>query len=450
MQDQSLASRVVGHHIFAERESQYIRWYPKTLTAVAGVAPITRQDSRFAGIYIHVPFCDQLCGFCPFNKIESRNDLIDLFLCALEKEIISYGKLLGRRDLRFVYLGGGTPSSLKPSQIERILSLIDYHLGGLSGAEITLESHPLHLKPDYARGVRLAGVNRISSGIQSLDESTLRRIGAYHSQEHAIAAIQTSVSEFDSVAIDLLFRCRGQTVADWESQVAAVGNLIGVDHVSCYSLVLKNDAEQPSAATDAQMAVVAGDVLASYGFEHYASCASSGMDFARNGRKSVYEELHWKAPQVEFLGLGPGALGFVGGVVTINGLSVPRYAAAINRGFLPLVSATRVSKDEMMRRYFVLGVKTFFVELRPFCELFDEDPEKIFKDEIQLLERDGLAFVENDLLTLTTVGRLFVDCVSSRFFSKEERNVPHPEEPEIRRIELTAQRLLDGLGARRA
>jgi oxygen-independent coproporphyrinogen-3 oxidase len=149
-----------------------------------------------------------------------------------------------------------------------------------------------------------------------------------------------------------------------------------------------------------------------------------------------YELRHWAAPQAGFYGLGPGAFGFAGGHTTVNRLSVPRYCDDLESGVLPIVSALRVEEDELRHRYFALGVKALSVPLRPYRETFGRDPLDDFSAEIESLLSDNLAEIERDALVLTSAGRLYVDVCSATFYSSAEREVPHPEEPEIRKIEL--------------
>lgn len=425
-----------AHQLFPERESTYIRWYPKTLTPTDGVEPAFPREPDPEGIYIHVPFCDRLCLFCPFNKRQTRPDLLRKFLLGLRAEIRLYAQLCGvSRPLRFIYFGGGTPSVLTSGILTNILSEIASWFPLADDLEVTLESHPTHLTPSYVHRVREAGITRISSGVQGFDDRLLQRIGAQHQAADSHRAIESVAGELGGIAIDLLFRCPGQSLADWQRQLEIAIGLPGVSHVSCYSLVLEASAAQPDPHVDAEMTLAAHRMLEAAGFAHYASCASGGFDFARPGMKCAYEERHWGAPQSEFLGLGPGALGFVGGAATVNGLSVDRYEQRLTRGRFPLVSVTGMSVEEEMRRYFVLGVKTLRVPFAPFRARYGVEPRALFAPEIERLATWGFTDVHDDELVLTELGRLFVDSVSEVFFSREERNVPHPEEPEIRAIE---------------
>lgn len=431
-----LLRTLLEHPNFSSRESDYIRWYPKSLTGIE--ASRMNIAAKPSGIYIHVPFCDKLCRFCPFNKQQTRVNEVDAYVSALLKEIELYAALSKGPPLEFIYFGGGTPSILAPQVLNSILSAIQKSFACADTIEISAECHPSHLVPDWVRGARDVGINRISTGIQSFDDAMLVKLGAQHTAQQGLKAIETVGEVFGSIAIDLLFRCPEQTVDNWLAQLDCALEMECVDHLSLYSLVAKNPETLPVPEVEAQMTVMAYERATATGFEHYASCASGGFDFAKPGRRCRYEVRHWGAPQAEFLGLGPGALGYVGGYTTVNGLGLDRYLRELAANRLPLVSATYVNDDEARRRYFVLGVKTLDVPLGPFVAQFGIDARSVFAREFALLQELGFATFDANHLSLTALGRLFVDSASAMFFSEGEKLIPHPEEPEIRRMEVAA------------
>ncbi len=433
-----LLQSLVNHARFATRESDYIRWYPKTLT------PFTRggfaDTPRPNGIYVHVPFCDRLCRFCPFNKQATEAQDVDAFVKALLLEIDLYATMSDSPGLEFIYFGGGSPSALPAATLGAIVEHIRLRFPLREHIEISAECHPTHLDRPFVRGLKSAGFTRISTGIQSFDAEALVRMGAQHTVSDVRRSIDSVGEVFGSLAIDLLFRCPGQTLEHWLSQVEQACSFDVIDHLSLYSLVAKDSSTQPSIEMEAEMTVRAYELLNGKGFHHYASCASGGFDFAKPGRHCAYEERHWGAPQAEFLGLGPGALGFAAGCTTVNGLGLDNYVASLHAGRLAVVSATPTDADEAMRRYFVLGVKTLDVPLAPFRARFGTDPLVHFAREIGQLQDIGFATTSHEWLRLTALGRLFVDSVSAVFFSAAEAEVPHPEEPQIRRVEVALKR----------
>lgn len=388
-----------------------------------------------------MPFCDRLCRFCPFNKQATEKSDVERFVRALLLEIDCYAAMSESPGIEFIYFGGGSPSALPARTLGQIVERISMRFPLRSNLEICAECHPTHLDRDFCSDLKRLGFTRISTGIQSFDQSALERMGAQHEVADVHRAIESVGQVFGSVAIDLLFRCPGQSVEQWLAQLDQACSHAAVDHLSLYSLIAKDPSTQPAPEVEAEMTVRAHEFLVDRGFHHYASCASGGFDFAKPGRHCVYEERHWGAPQAEFLGLGPGALGFVSGCTTVNGLGLDDYALNLESGRLAVVSATGTDREEAMRRFFVLGVKTLEVPLAPFRQEFGVDPRQQFADEFAQLAALGFAEVADDWLRLTALGRLFVDSVSSAFFSAREADVPHPEEPQIRRVEVSLKRV---------
>lgn len=433
-----LHAAFVGHERFFDRNSVYIRWYPKTLTAPPATTAFRAESPRPRGVYIHVPFCDRLCRFCPFNKRVSDPSLVSRYVDTLMVEIGLYSSITGRSDLNYVYFGGGTPSVLSAHQVAAILRKLGDSFGLSSDVEVTLESHPTHITRQFLSDMSGVGVTRFSTGIQAFDDAMLARLGAQHGADDVERALKAAELVGAPIAIDLLFRCEGQDLQHWRRQLHRVGGPIA--HVSCYSLILKDEMRQPSIETEAEMTLAIAEALHAKGFSHYASCASGGFDYALPGRQCRYGVRHWQAPQDEYLGIGPGALGYLANRTTVNGLELPRYFDQLSKGRLPWVSATKATPDEAQRRYFVLGVKTLKVPLGPFAEQFGVSADSRFREEFDRLEAWGFVRLHDNCLELTELGKLFVDTISAEFFSPSERDVPHPEEPEIRRMEVQQKR----------
>jgi oxygen-independent coproporphyrinogen-3 oxidase len=392
------------------------------------------------GVYVHVPFCDRICKFCPFNKQLTRSDHVDKYATLLLKEVSLIAQSIAGGSLEFVYLGGGSPSVLKPAQIAKLLDCLNSTIGIQANAEVSVEVHPSHAAPHYLRELRSIGVNRISMGIQSFLPEALNSLGATHSSEIANSAVTAARETFDNMAIDLLYAYHGQTMEDWRFDLSRAVTEYDVPHISCYALVpLAKDYRQPSPTDEIEFAVEAMDFLETHGLYHYASCASGGFDACRLGLECRYEAGHWSAPQKAFLGLGPGAFGFTGRHTTVNSLSTEVYFEALSDDRLPLASVFEVSELELKHRYFSLGVKGLKVPLQPYRDTFGSEPLTDFASQIGRLRDTGLADVNGDFLSLTRSGRLFVDTCSSLFFSPAEAGVPHPEEPEIRILERSVR-----------
>lgn len=442
----TLVDLIHSNSWFENRESEYLRWYPKALIPIDGSEPEDLANKfldqaghlpSVEGVYIHIPFCDRLCRFCPFNKRQRDEALLTRYVDALLSEIQLYGLSLQRSaQLDYIYFGGGTPSVLAPEEIDKILSALDRHVGRINETEITLETHPTHATVEYMDAVRSVGVNRMSIGVQAYSDSELIKMGAQHTADDVERALASAETVGFPVGIDLLYRRVGHTKELWIEELKKTANRNIIEHVSCYSLVLKNDRDQPDTFEDVTLACTALEVLESAGFEHYAACASGGLDFGKPGRHCSYEVDHWRAPQTSFLGLGAGAFGYLSQGNTVNGLGIPQYIESALNGRLPLASVRFLTKPERMRRYFILGVKTLEVDLEPFAAEFGRDAREVFSREFETLLDLGLAECNEKRLLLSATGRLFTDQIAELFYTEEDRLEDHPEEPEVRRAEL--------------
>jgi oxygen-independent coproporphyrinogen-3 oxidase len=361
--------------------------------------------------------------------------MINRYVKALSGELREWGSRV-HGPLEFVYFGGGTPSVLSGAQWETLFNTITDSFTYAPNVEITSEVHPTHATIEGLRLLRSVGVSRVSMGVQSFQEQSLSSLGATHTANHSHQACEAAMNIYDDVAIDLLYAHSEQSAESWELDLQLAISQYVIPHLSCYAVVpIAAGARSSTPATEISMAVKALNMSSASGLLHYASCASGGFDVCRPGSECQYELQHWRAPQAQYCACGPGAFGFVDGYLTANAPSLDTYLDLCSKGRLPVISAKRISSTEMMRRYFVLGVKTLAIRLDTFKQYFLEDALTVFKDEIATLCSNGLATIEAEELKLTSVGSLYVDSCSALFFSPSERVTIHPEEPELRALE---------------
>jgi oxygen-independent coproporphyrinogen-3 oxidase len=395
---------------------------------------------RVRGAYVHIPFCDALCPFCPYNKqVGSADDALAL-AAVLVDEIKRYRRWdCLAPQLDFVYFGGGTPSVMPAAGIGAILR----ELRPGPAAEVTLEVNPGTIDEGRLREYRRVGVTRLSFGVQSFQDRHLQRIGSHHSVADSLGVLRAArLAGFENVGIDLMFRLPGQTLVEWQDDLT-IATQLDLDHISAYSMVLDPSGglgrdiasavapPQPSEELDLAMSNVAFQILRRAGFHHYASCASCGHDFARSDRESSYERLHWAAPQAEYLGIGPGAYGYIGKTIYCNEHSLSRYVSLVRRDTSPVVAYRELGLTEQMARYFVLGVKCIAVALRPFELSFGRSASDYFARQFAWLTVNGLAEISDDSLILTDTGVLYMDNISKHFYTDEMRLVPQPLEEDM-------------------
>lgn len=439
MEAELLRKQIISHEWFPRRSAEYYRWYPKSLHPVKPSVFDTLNTSPIEGIYIHIPFCDEICSFCPFNKQTTASELVDRYVTAIAQEI----RLLKGRELTdgisFVYFGGGTPSVLTPSQIEKIVDTAAKTCNFAEGIEITVEAHPRNCTDEYLSELRHVGVNRVSSGIQSFSDEILTTIRATHVASLSTSAVTTMPKHFDNWGVDLLYRCQGQTHKKWEDDLDILLEIAPPEHISCYTLSLPDDRNQPTVEEDVEFAVVAQSRLEAEGYSHYASCATGGFDYARVQRECVYEKRHWGAPQAPYVALGSGAIGFLAGMTTVNYHDTLRYINSATKGESTIFLTSSHNIEELKRRYLVLGVKTLDVNLSQYEILFGNAAVEDFIDEFKILTDNGMVRISEEILELTNLGRYYVDQISEIFWSPSERDTPHPETNSLRAVEQRAK-----------
>jgi len=269
---------------------------------------------RFAALpplalYVHLPWCMKKCPYCDFNSHERQDDLpFARYISALVRDLEAMLPSVWGRRLHSVFIGGGTPSLFPAAQIDALLSGIRARLPLEPGAEITLEANPGTAEATRFRGYRDAGVNRLSLGVQSFDDSMLKALGRIHCADEARRAIAMAMEIFGNVNIDLMYGLPGQTLAMARADVEE-GAGFGTPHYSAYQLTIEPNTvffsqppKLPGHDAAADMQVMAEQTLAAAGFEHYETSA-----FAKPGRRCRHNLNYWEFG--DYLGIGAGAHG---------------------------------------------------------------------------------------------------------------------------------------------
>jgi oxygen-independent coproporphyrinogen-3 oxidase len=260
-------------------------------------------------LYIHVPWCLRKCPYCDFNSHEARGALPeDEYVAALLADLEFALPQVWGRPVQTVFIGGGTPSLLSVAALDALLSGVRARLLLAADAEITLEANPGTVEAEKFRGFRASGVNRLSLGIQSLNDRHLQALGRIHDAGEAHRAAELALATFDNVNLDLMYGLPGQTQQEAEADIAALLAL-GAPHVSAYHLTIEPNTyfhryrpvvPDDDAAAAMQLAVEAR--LADAGYEHYETSA-----FARPGRQGRHNLNYWSFG--DYLGIGAGAHG---------------------------------------------------------------------------------------------------------------------------------------------
>jgi oxygen-independent coproporphyrinogen-3 oxidase len=283
---------------------------------VAGADAAPAGVGRRLGVYVHWPYCAAICPYCDFNVRRARGRDPEPLLSAILAELAHWRDRTGPRAIASLYLGGGTPSLLSGGQVARLVEAVDALWGLEAGAEITLEANPTDAEAARFADFAAAGVERLSLGVQALDDAALKALGRFHGAAEARAAAKLARSIFPCLSIDLIHTRPDQTVAAWTAELAEALAL-EPDHVSPYQLTIEAGTAferavargrlippGPDRAADLHEATDA--ILGAAGFEAYEVSNHAREPAAR----SRHNQLYWTSQ--DWVGVGPGAHGRLG------------------------------------------------------------------------------------------------------------------------------------------
>ena len=329
-------------------------------TRASGALDAWTPRARSLGAYLHIPFCTKRCGYCSFNTAPEAPGAVERFLPALlgEIDLVAAASWAGVVELRSVFLGGGTPSLLPADAMAQILERLRARFGIAAGAEITVECNPESVSRERLEGYRRAGVTRISLGVQSLDDRLLPTLDRLHTAAEARAAFEAArAAGFPDVSLDLIYGLPGLDLPTWDATVAEA-LAWEPDHLSAYALTLDEGSLwhaagvsgiPPEETTTAQYRRLS-ERAAAAGYEHYEV-----SNYARPAHRSQHNQIYWHAE--EYLGLGPGACGYVGDVRYGNVKPVDRYGAMVAAGRLPLGTHESLTPRQQLGERLILGLR---------------------------------------------------------------------------------------------
>jgi oxygen-independent coproporphyrinogen-3 oxidase len=265
------------------------------------------------GVYVHWPFCLSKCPYCDFNS-HVRYQPVDQarFVAAFQREIAHRAGLAPQRKVTSIFFGGGTPSLMEPQTVGAILDAIAGAWPVATDAEITLEANPTSVEAERFRGFRAAGVNRVSLGVQAMNDADLKRLGRMHSAQEAMDAVAIAASIFDRFSFDLIYARPDQTPQDWEAELrSAIAR--AAEHLSLYQLTIEPDTmfqklfdagklKMPDEDVSRALWDVTQDVTSAAGLPAYEI-----SNHARPGAESRHNLVYWRYG--EYAGIGPGAHG---------------------------------------------------------------------------------------------------------------------------------------------
>ena len=367
-------------------------------------------------VYVHWPFCVSKCPYCDFNSHVRASIDEDGWANALIADLAFEAAMTPGRTVGSIFFGGGTPSLMKPATVTRVIEAIAAHWEVGSDCEITLEANPSSVEAARFAGFAAAGVNRVSLGLQALDDAALRALGRPHDVAQGLAALDVAQRHFPRVSFDLIYDRPGQTLAAWEAELTrALG--FGTEHLSLYGLTIEPGTRFSTLRARGELSLPHEDVSADLFEMTGVMTAAAGIpayevsNHARSGAASRHNLAYWTYG--DYVGVGPGAHGRRAGAATARYRKPENWIAAVGVHGHGIVTTDALSPAIRSREALLMGLRlangiddAVFVA-RTGCSLVDA------LDPARLARMIDLGFVEFDdaKLRLTKTGRPLVNAI---------------------------------------
>ena len=314
------------------------------------------------GMYIHIPFCHQICHYCDFNKVFFKNQPVDEYIESMGQELaIMRQEGISFKEVETVFLGGGTPTSLSEKQLERLLEIIHEYVDVSSLKEFSTEANPDELTYGKLIVLKNGGVDRLSIGVQSFDADLLKKIGRTHGPDDAARVVgEARKAGFDNISIDLIYGLPGQTIAQWQDTLDKALAL-DLPHYSGYSLIVepktvfynlmnKGKLPLPGEDIETEMFTMLIEQMESKGRKRYEI-----SNFATPGHESIHNLIYWE--NATYAGVGAGAHGYVDGIRYSNIGPIAKYMEKAALGERPVQQTHVVTATEAMEEEMFLGLR---------------------------------------------------------------------------------------------
>lgn len=367
-------------------------------------------------LYIHWPFCVSKCPYCDFNSHVRADVDQAAWRGALLADLAHEAPLLPGRRLGSIFFGGGTPSLMPPATVAALIAAAEAAWGFDGDIEITLEANPSSVEAARFADLAAAGVNRVSLGLQALDDSALQFLGRAHDVAEGLAALDTAQRHFGRVSFDLIYARPGQSAAAWEAELArAIG--LGTEHLSLYQLTIEPGTRFATEAAAGRL-VIPGDEDAASLFEATRTItASAGMpayevsNHARPGAESRHNLTYWRYS--DYAGIGPGAHGRRGGMATMRHKKPENWLSALARNGHGIEIEDALSPSSRRAEALLMGLRLREgVDLARIAALAGESVEDVVDARAAAtLVAEGLTVRDGTRLRATEAGMLVLNAI---------------------------------------
>ncbi|MFA5969748.1 MAG: radical SAM family heme chaperone HemW [Sphingomonas sp.] len=360
-------------------------------------------------LYVHWPFCVSKCPYCDFNSHVRAHVDQAMWRDALLADLAYEAALTGGRPVASIFFGGGTPSLMPPATVAAVIDAADRHWGLAPACEITLEANPSSVEAARFADLAAAGVNRVSLGLQALDNATLRFLGRAHDVDEGLAALDTAQAAFSRVSFDLIYARPDQTVAAWENELARALSF-GTEHLSLYQLTIEPGTRFATEAAAGRLTLPDEDLAADLFATTRAMTAAAGLpayeisNHARPGAESRHNMTYWRMD--DYVGIGPGAHGRRGGTATVRHKKPENWLAAIDRQANGIAQEDALNPTERRTEALLMGLRMREgVDLHRIARLGGTGVEQVIdRRAATMLAQQGLIAIADDRLTVTDAG----------------------------------------------
>ncbi|MBN2970787.1 coproporphyrinogen III oxidase [Roseomonas aeriglobus] len=357
-------------------------------------------------LYIHWPFCVSKCPYCDFNSHVRESVDQARWRDALLADLAHEAAVLPGRRLGSIFFGGGTPSLMPPETVAALLAAAENAWGFTDDIEITLEANPSSVEAARFADLAKAGVNRVSLGLQALDDAALAFLGRAHDVHEGLSALDIAQREFARVSFDLIYARPGQSLAAWEAELArALG--FGTEHLSLYQLTIEPGTRFATLAAKGELAIPEGDAAAELFEMTQAMTRAAGLpryevsNHARPGAESRHNLTYWRYR--DYAGIGPGAHGRRGGYATVRHKKPENWLSAVDRNGHGMQSEDALDPADRASEVLVMGLR--------MREGITVDPAWVDLAAVDRLVGHGLLIRDGDHIATTEAGILLLDSI---------------------------------------
>ena len=367
-------------------------------------------------LYIHWPFCLAKCPYCDFNShVRDRVDH-DLWERGLLADMRREADIAGGEALDSIFFGGGTPSLMPPVLVERLLAEAERLWGFAEGIEITLEGNPSSVEAANYAVLARAGINRVSLGLQALDDETLRFLGRLHDVGEGLAALDVAQKHFDRVSFDLIYARPGQSPDQWQAELARA-LAFGTGHLSLYQLTIEPGTRFATLVREGKFTPLDDDAAADLFELTRTMTAAAGLpayeisNHARPGEESRHNLTYWRYQ--DYCGIGPGAHGRRAGEATVRHRKPENWLAAIDRQHDGIAEARSLGTSEQASEAMLMGLRVAEgVDIAALAARFGLGEDQLCDPaKLAFYARQGLAWREGPRIGVTPQGMPLLDAL---------------------------------------